>query len=96
MNTFRRLPKFWILAIAQIVLVIVGASVWFYFRTETYLAGPPDPDTYAWNWGFQLVAFAIFWLPAILLCTGILLAIERAALSAYYRASTIQGDRRGL
>jgi Na+/pantothenate symporter len=90
------LPKFWVLALAQIVLVVGAAFVWFYFRTTAYLAGPPDPDNYAWNWGFQLIVFAVFWLPAILLFIGILLAIERTALISYYRARELQSDQHRL
>ncbi|WP_093303387.1 hypothetical protein [Pseudoxanthomonas sp. CF385] len=93
MKSSIRLPKFWVLATAQIVLVVACAVVWFYFRTVAYLAGPPDPDTYAWNWGFQLVAFTIVWLPALLVCTGILLVIERAALAPYYHARALQVGR---
>ncbi|WP_353326899.1 hypothetical protein [Chitiniphilus shinanonensis] len=71
-----RLPKFWILATAQVVLTTLGAVIWFYFSTKAYLAGPPDPDSYAWNWHFQWMAFALVWLPGILLITGLILAIE--------------------
>jgi ABC-type dipeptide/oligopeptide/nickel transport system permease component len=86
-----RLPRFWLLATAQLALVITAAFIWFYFRTKAYLAGPPDPDTYAWSWDFQWFVFAIYWLPAILLLTGILLAIERTALIPYYRGGINQG-----
>jgi len=92
MNKTFRLPKFWVLATAQVVLVLISSAIWFYFRTATYLAGPPDPDTYAWSWDFQLVIFAIFRLPAILACTAIALAIERGAFFRYYRASALQDD----
>ena len=94
MNVQLRLPKFWILAVAQVVLVCVAASVWFYFRTKAYLAGPPDPDTYAWSWGFQWMVFGIYWLPGILLCTGGLLVIERTALIPYYRAASLRVPHR--
>lgn len=91
-----RLPRFGILAAAQIALAIVIAAVWFYFRTKAYLAGPPDPDTYAWSWGFQWMVFCTYWLPGILLCVGIVLAVERTALIPYYRAESgkaLDGDR---
>lgn len=93
MSKIGRLPKFWVLAAGQVVLVVGMAAVWFYFRTIAYLAGPPDPDTYAWTWGFQLMVFAVVWLPAILLCVGILLAFERIALGPYYRAAALREDR---
>ena len=83
-----RLPAFWLLATAQVVLVVSIASLWFYFRTSAYLAGPPDPDTYAWSWGFQWFVFAVYWLPGVLLLSGLLLAIERAALARFYRAAS--------
>jgi hypothetical protein len=84
---------FWVLGAAQVVLVIAIAAAWFYQRTKAYLSGPPDPDTYAWSWDFQWMVFGVYWLPAILLCTCILLAIERAALAPYYR-SISHGARR--
>jgi ABC-type dipeptide/oligopeptide/nickel transport system permease component len=88
MSTQLRLPRFWILAAAQVVLAIAAAATWFYFRTKAYLAGPPDPDTYAWSWDFQWMVFCIYWLPALLLCIGILLAIERTTLIPYYQAAS--------
>lgn len=93
MSRFFRLPEFGVLAAAQVALAIIGSCAWFYVRTTAYLAGPPDPDTYAQNWGFQLIVFAIVWLPAILLSIGIVLAIERAILIPYYRSRPSQGDR---
>lgn len=90
-----RLPKFWLLATIQVILVLVGSMVWFYFRTTAYLAGPPDPDTYAWSWEFQLVTFVIIWLPAILLCTGIFLVVERIVLIPIYRISALQSEQEG-
>lgn len=93
MSKVVRLPKFWVLAAGQVVLIVGTAAVWFCFRTVAYLAEPPDPDTYAWSWGFQLMVFVVVWLPAILLCVGVLLAIERIALGPCYRAATLRGDR---
>jgi hypothetical protein len=93
-----RLPKFWVLATVQVALFVGIAATWFYFRTKAYLAGPPDPDLYAWSWDFQLMVFALFWLPATLLLTGILIGIERVALRPYYRATSewaLQQGRHG-
>jgi len=95
MNKPLRLPDFWWLASVQILLVVAGSVIWYYFRTEAYLAGPPDPDTYAWNWGFQIIAFAFFWLPSILVCTGILLAIQRIVLIPFYRPHCISSSDHG-
>ena len=80
-----RLPKFWVLATAQVALVTAAAVFWFYLRTRAYLAGPPDSDLYAWSWGFQWLTFATYWLPGILLCTAIVLTIKRATLIPHYR-----------
>ena len=82
-----RLPKFWMLAAVQIAMAIAAVGTWFYFRTKAYLAGPPDPDLYAWSWDFQLMVFAMFWLPPTLLLTSILLGVERFALKPYYQAA---------
>jgi hypothetical protein len=83
-----RLPSFWLLAALQAALAIAVSATWFYFRTKAYLAGLPDPDTYAWSWDFQWMVFGVFWLPTILLCTAFALAIERTALISYYRAGS--------
>ncbi|WP_434026359.1 hypothetical protein [[Pseudomonas] boreopolis] len=88
-----RLPKFWILALAQLALAVAIAGTWFYFRTEALLAGPPSGDLYANNWGFQLIVFVVAWLPATLLITGILLAIEHRALKPHYSAHQAEGVR---
>jgi multisubunit Na+/H+ antiporter MnhE subunit len=54
------------------LLLIVGvAFAVFVVRTVAYLNGPPDGDLYAWNWGFQLVMFAIFWLPLLVACWAV-------------------------
>ncbi|TDK19971.1 hypothetical protein E2F46_16530 [Luteimonas aestuarii] len=88
-----RLPKFWILALAQLALAVAIACIWFYFRTEAFLAGAPSGDLYANNWGFQLIAFVVVWLPGVLLITGILLAIEHQALKPYYLAQQTESAR---
>lgn len=69
------------LAAAQTALVIVVSFIWFCFRTITYLQGPRDGDLYAQNLGFQLVAYLIFWLPALLILNWIALRFERDWLS---------------
>lgn len=88
-----RLPKFWILALAQFALAVAIASIWFYIRTEALLSGPPSGDLYANNWGFQLIVFGLFWLPTVLLITGILLAIEHQALKPHYLAQQTASTR---
>ncbi|EJO93126.1 hypothetical protein A471_16035 [Ectopseudomonas mendocina DLHK] len=88
-----RIPKFWILALAQLALAVTVSGIWFYFRTEAFLAGPPSGDLYANNWGFQFIAFVIVWLPSVLLITGILLAIEYQALKPHYLARQTEGAR---
>ena len=93
MSTQFRLPKFWILALAQLALAFAIAGTWFYFRTEAFLAGPPSGDLYANNWGFQLIVFVMVWLPAVLLITGILLVIEHQALKPRYLAQQTEGAR---
>jgi hypothetical protein len=82
-----RLPKFWVLATAQLAALVFVAAVWFYFRTSAYLAGPPEPDLYAWSWEFQWFVFAVYWLPALLVFAGIVLAMERSALAPLYASS---------
>ena len=84
MNKKYRLPKFWKLALAQLALAILLFLVVFYVRTKELLAGPHVGDLYAYTWGFQSVVFALFWLPAILLCAGIILIVERQLLKPYY------------
>lgn len=80
------LPRFWILAAVQVILALVVISIAFYFRTEALLAGPGDGDLYAHTWGFQLAVFALLWVPATLLATGIVLVVERRLLKPYYLA----------
>ena len=88
-----RLPKFWILALAQLALAVAVAGTWFYFRTESFLSGPPSGDLYANNWGFQLIVFLIFWLPTTLLITSIVLAVEHQALKRHYLAQQSEVTR---
>jgi hypothetical protein len=83
--------KFWKIALAQIIFAVACSATLFYFRTMTFLAGPPSGDLYANNWGFQLVIFAIVWLPATLLFVGIALAIQRAWLT-HNRRSGVGGS----
>jgi hypothetical protein len=83
--------KFWKLALGQITFVVACSAIWFYFRTVAFLAGPPSGDLYANNWGFQLVAYFLFWLPATLAVTGCVLAIERAMLSRSRKNGSPEG-----
>jgi hypothetical protein len=86
MSKYFRLPKFWKLALVQLALAIACMTTVFYFRTKALLAGPPIGDLYANDWGSQSVVFFVFWLPATLLVTGILLAIEHQALQPHHLA----------
>lgn len=88
------LPEFWKLALAQLAIAVALATVIFYFDAKAFLAGPPSGDVYANNWGFQIVAFLIFWLPALLVLMSLLLAIEWLALQPFY-ARQRRSDARG-
>ena len=82
----RNLPKFWLLALFQALLVLAIVAVAFYFRTSALLAGPGDGDLYAHNWGFQLVVFGLLWLPATFFAITALLVVEHQLLKPYYLA----------
>ena len=75
-------------ALLQLALLMLAAFVWFYLRTAAYLAGPPDPDTYAWSWSFQLIVFALFHFPKVLLGWCCLVLIEFSVLRLYHRFRT--------
>ncbi|ARQ91501.1 MULTISPECIES: hypothetical protein [Stenotrophomonas] len=79
-----RLPPFWMLATAQLLIALLLASAWFYVNAKGVLAGPPNPDQYVNTWGFQMAMFLFYWMPAVLLFMGILLGIERSALAPRY------------
>ncbi|WP_286075947.1 hypothetical protein [Stenotrophomonas sp. 59] len=83
------------LAVAQLLVALLLSSVWFYVSAKAFLAGPPSPDLYANNWGFQIVAFLFYWLPALLLFMGILLGIERLALAPRYARQKAATKRSG-
>ena len=72
-------------ALLQLVVFLLAASVWFYFRTAAYLAGPPDPDTYAWSWSFQLIVFALFNLPKVLFAWCAVVLVEFGFVCLYHR-----------
>lgn len=80
-----RLPRFWILALVQLLLAVAVAGFCFYLRTAAFLSGPPSGDLYANSWSFQLVIFAAIWLPAALLVAGTLIAIEHSLLKHFQR-----------
>ncbi len=63
-------------ALVQACIAISGVTIWFLVRTEALLAGPPSPDLYANNWGFQLVVFALVWLPLASIATISILVAE--------------------
>ena len=78
-STVKRSPwrkKWLLLALLQTLLIVGMSCVWFYLRTRAYLAGPPDGDLYAWNWGFQEFVFLVFYVPLLLALSAILAAAE--------------------
>ena len=75
--TGHRQVAFWKLAVTELSAAVICAGVLFYFRTRSLLADTPSGDLYASNWSFQLVIFAVVWLPATLLIAGVVLAIQR-------------------
>jgi hypothetical protein len=56
--------------------VLLGSAVWFYVRTAAYLVNPSDGDLYAHNWNFQVMVFAVFHLPVLVLLLGVVLGVE--------------------
>jgi hypothetical protein len=68
-------------AFIQLFLAIAAVGYWFMLRTKAYLAGPADGDLYAQTWGFQIMIFAIGYIPWILLVVGILIIFESYAMS---------------
>ena len=93
MNKHLRLPKFWIIAVAEAAIAVSAVAIWFYFRTSALLAVPPPPagDLYAYNWGFQLIVFVVVWLPATLLLSGTFIAIQHQALKSRYGGQHSEG-----
>ena len=80
-------PSFRKLAVVQVLLAVAGAATWFFVKTRAWLEIPPPPhaDLYAHEWGFQLIVFALFWLPAVLIGVAVLLGVEYLLLWAYQR-----------
>lgn len=60
-------------ALVQLLVLIIGFCCWFYLRTVAYLNGPPDPDTYAQTWSFQLFVGVLYLLAALLLGATLIL-----------------------
>jgi hypothetical protein len=75
---------FLVAAPTQAVVVCASFAWWFYHRTEAYLAGPPGPDLYAHNWGFQLFIGALLFL-GMAIALGILTLCEAALVVALSR-----------
>ena len=69
--------------LVQLGLFLVAFMLWFYFRTEALLAGPPLADSYAQSWSFQFAVGAFYLviclaaLAAVFLAEAILLKIYR-------------------
>jgi hypothetical protein len=75
--------RFWS-ELAQVLVVLLALSGWYAHRTIDLLAAPPSGDLYAHTWGFQLMVFALMYLPATLVALTVLLLVEHV----------IQGRRR--
>ena len=69
----------------QLALFFVCFSVWFYFRTASYLAGPPDGDLYAQTWSFQLIVGTLY-LVGSLPVFAVLFLVEAGIFWAVVRA----------
>ncbi len=68
------------MAILQLFVTVSVVGGWFTLRTVEYLAGPPDGDLYAQNWGFQTIVFFMLYLPWALLAVGCLIVIQSYVL----------------
>jgi hypothetical protein len=87
------LPKFWKLALVQLVLAITCAAILFYLQAEALLAGPQTGDLYVYTWQFQLAIFFMLWLPAIVLVCVALLGVEYLALRSHYKVQHVEKAR---
>lgn len=73
--------------ISKKALVSATVAVWLLIclayelhRIATFLALPPSGDLYAYDWGFQLFAFAVFRFPIWLVGLLVILVVEFALL----------------
>jgi len=76
------------LAFVQVFLAIAGTVAWFFVKTRTLEIPPsPPPGTplYVYEWDFQLITFALVWLPAALISVAILIGVEYIMLKAYQK-----------
>ncbi|QIL83465.1 hypothetical protein G7047_28600 [Diaphorobacter sp. HDW4A] len=73
------------LAVVQLLCIVAVAAVWFLAKTQALLATPPPPhsDLHAHEWGFQLVVFAVFWLPIAMVGATALVGVEYFVLRTY-------------
>ena len=82
--------------LCQLALYFACFCLWFYFRTDAYLAGPPDGDLYAQTWSFQLIVGA-FYLVGSLPLLAILFMVEaglfKAVLRVVHPQQGAQADR---
>lgn len=69
----------------QAVIAVLVLLAWFYIRTSTYLAGPPDPDAYAFSWGFQLTVVLPFYLLGLAVVLGCLITLEAILVGTYLK-----------
>jgi len=91
-------PTFRKIALGQALLAVACAAAWFFIKTRAWLEIPPPPhaDLYAHAWGFQLIVFAMFWLPAVLVGAALLLGVEYFVLRAYQAWQDAARNRHAL
>ena len=61
---------------ATVAVWLVVCLAYEMYRIAAFLALPPSGDLYAHDWGFQLMAFAIFRFPVWLVGLLVILAVE--------------------
>ncbi|QNM98200.1 hypothetical protein [Chitinimonas koreensis] len=82
--------------VGQIAFAVLGSALWFYFRTKAYLAGPSDDAPFFRSWDTQLLIYITFWLPLVVLCTGLLVALQFEWTMFYrQRKNRAAGEVRG-
>ena len=77
MNKERPTKLFWILAFAQLSLVLIPLIAYFYITASNDIAHPDHADAYfVYTWSFQITTFSIFFFLPAVLCTAVLIWIE--------------------
>lgn len=72
-----------IYGVGQMVFAVLGSAMWFYFRTSAYLKGPKDGAPFFQSWDTQLLIYTTFWLPLVVLCAGLIIALQGEVLMLY-------------